>query len=271
MRAAGPGSAWGSMRLEEPRHVGIVVDREAVGMRRDDRIQRPRESFQGLMRQPIDEIDVDRAEARRAARLDDAERLLHTLNAIDGLLHLGVEVLYAEARAVESEVSQGLDVRGRGEPGVELDREIELGLAAEAEAPDEAPDEPRQIGLTQEVGCPAAEVQLAHFAMVMKERRDHGDFNEQPLDIATTRADITRDQPIAAAVEAGACTERNVDIEGQGPGGERRIAAPRVLAVVSLARIPAGTAAPSDTTYGAGPRHRIEAASPHRFAAAESG
>src|SRR5579883_2099626 len=65
-----------ALRLEEPRHVRIAVDREPVRTYRDNGIERAPESLQGLMRQSVDEVDVDRAKPRCPARIDDAERLL---------------------------------------------------------------------------------------------------------------------------------------------------------------------------------------------------
>src|SRR5579883_3186509 len=224
-----------SLRSEQPWHMGIAVDREPVGIRRDDRVQRPREPIQRLVRQPIDEIDVDRAQARCAAGRDDAERLLHALNAIDGLLHLRIEVLDAEARTVKSQLAQALDVRRRGEPRIELDREIQIGGTAEAEMPDDALDDPGKIRPAEEVGSTAAEVELAHLPVVVEEGRDHRDFTKQPLDVSAARAGVTRDQPIAAAVEARAGAEGHMNVERQRPRGECRIAAPRVDAVLGLA------------------------------------
>lgn len=66
---------------------------------RDDRIQRACESFWGLVRQAVDEIDIDGSKAPGAARIDDTQRLLHTLDAVYGLLDPRVKVLHAEARA----------------------------------------------------------------------------------------------------------------------------------------------------------------------------
>ena len=54
------------------------------------------------MRPYLAEIDVDGAKAGRTACFDDLERLSDALNAIDGLLHALVEVLHAEADAVEA-------------------------------------------------------------------------------------------------------------------------------------------------------------------------
>ena len=83
-----------ALRLEDLRHMRVAVDCEPVGTRRNNRIQRTPESLQRLVRQAIDEIDVDRAESRFAACFDNAECLLDALEAVDGLLHLRVEVLH---------------------------------------------------------------------------------------------------------------------------------------------------------------------------------
>src|SRR5690348_9610100 len=95
-------------------------------------------------------------------------------------------------------------------------------------------DEPCQVGGQQEVGRTAAEVELADLTMVIEEWRDHRDLPEQPLHVAAARRHVTRDQPVAAAVKARTGTERNVNVERQRPGRERRVAPPRMLAILRL-------------------------------------
>src|SRR6185312_2022910 len=99
-------------------------------------------------RQAIDEIDVDRMKAGGAARLDDADRLLDALNAVDSLLHSRVEVLHAQTRPIEAEAAPVLHVRRGGEARVELNREIEVCGVSQAEIASQNVDETCEVGLS---------------------------------------------------------------------------------------------------------------------------
>ena len=50
-------------------------------------VERAREAFQRLLRQAVDQVDVDRAEAVRAAGIDHRARFLDALDAVDRRLH----------------------------------------------------------------------------------------------------------------------------------------------------------------------------------------
>jgi hypothetical protein len=88
--------------------------------------QRVRESVQRLFRQAVDQVEVDRAETRRARRVDQGDRLVHALDAVDRALHGGIEVLHAEADAVETEPREPGHVVGIGMARIDLDAELAL-------------------------------------------------------------------------------------------------------------------------------------------------
>src|SRR3546814_3342451 len=83
------------------------------------------------------DVDVDRAESAGAARVDHGAGFLDALDAVDRLLHRRVEVLHAEAGAVEAEFRHAGDVGGRDEARVELDRDVARRRAREAERSEE--------------------------------------------------------------------------------------------------------------------------------------
>src|SRR5690348_13211059 len=97
--------------------------------------------------------------------------------------------------------------------------------------PGEGVDQPCQVRPTEEVGSSAAEVELAHFPMMVEERRDQSGFAEQALHIVAAGSHIARDEPVASTIEAGAGAERNVNIKRQRPRRECRVAAPSMLAI----------------------------------------
>ena len=66
-----------------------------------------REARRGLVGQAVDEVDVDAAETECARLRDQIAGHFERLDAMDGFLHFGVEILNAEAQAIEAEAPQG--------------------------------------------------------------------------------------------------------------------------------------------------------------------
>ena len=86
-----------------PRDEGERVDGDPLGTQADDLIEGVLEARFGLVGQPVDEVDVQRAEADGAGVVDQRPGLLVALDAVDRLLHLGREVLHAHRQPVEAE------------------------------------------------------------------------------------------------------------------------------------------------------------------------
>src|SRR3546814_1637822 len=89
--------------------------------------------------------------------------LLDALDAVDRLLHRRVEVLHAEAGAVEADVGHAGDVGGRDEARVELDRDVARRRAREAELAAQRLHQLLQLAAVEEVGRAAAQVHLDHL------------------------------------------------------------------------------------------------------------
>ena len=110
--------------LEQLWQVRVAVHRDPIRARLHHDVQRALEPFACLFRQAIDQVDVDRAHAMVAAGRHDGHRFLDALHAVDGLLHLGIEVLHAEACAIEAHACEFADVLWADEARVELDGEV---------------------------------------------------------------------------------------------------------------------------------------------------
>ena len=82
----------------------------AVGRQIDDLFDGFRKAFERLVRQAVDQIEVDALKAEFARPSNSLPRQLFRLNTIDGFLHLRVKILHAEARAVKSDFAQSLHV-----------------------------------------------------------------------------------------------------------------------------------------------------------------
>src|SRR3989344_2591788 len=78
---------------------------DAVRADIDDLAQRGIEAGHGLQWQAVDQVDADRLELRIAGSLDQLAGLLFGLDAVDGDLHLLVEVLHTEAQTVEAQLA----------------------------------------------------------------------------------------------------------------------------------------------------------------------
>ena len=71
-------------------------------------------------------------EAQRARLGDQIAGHLIGLDAMDGLLHFGVEILDAHAQAIEAEAAQAFEVLLAGDARVDFD--ADLGVGSEGEA-----------------------------------------------------------------------------------------------------------------------------------------
>ena len=69
---------------------------EAVRREFQHLVERAREGFHGLIRQSVDEVDVDGFETKRAQFLDDIPGFLARLNARHRFLHFRLEILHAD-------------------------------------------------------------------------------------------------------------------------------------------------------------------------------
>ena len=84
------------------------------------------------MRQAVNEIDVDGGDARGAEFGDDAPCRLESLRAVDGGLHLGVEILHADADAVDTGLAEGRDAVATEPARIDLDGELRVFFEVEA-------------------------------------------------------------------------------------------------------------------------------------------
>ncbi len=84
------------------RQMSIVEQREPVRLQVNDRLNGSGEACWRLQRQAVYQIDAQRVVLQRAGRLDDGACLLQGLHAIDGALNVRVQILHADADAVET-------------------------------------------------------------------------------------------------------------------------------------------------------------------------
>ena len=110
-----------TLLLLEPRYVRVAEHRDAVGREREHLLDRGLKRFGGLMRQAVDEVDVEALKAQLARGGDQVARHFVWLHAVDRLLHLRLEILDAHAEAVEAHAPQRFEMRAAGDTRVDLD------------------------------------------------------------------------------------------------------------------------------------------------------
>ncbi len=120
------------LRLEHCRQMRVVVERDAVRRALDHLGERVAETRQGLLRQAVDQIDIDRLEAVLARRFDHLRGFFHALDAVDGALDFGVEVLHADADAVHAQRAQQRHLLLADLARIHLDRILAVRIELEA-------------------------------------------------------------------------------------------------------------------------------------------
>ena len=166
----------------------------------------------------------------RAAGLDDRQRPGDILLAVHRALYVGIEILHAQARAVEAGVGEFGDVVGRELARIQFDGDVAVGLRAEAEVVAQVLHRRAQLRRREEVRRAAAEMQLHDLAIGIEQARHHADLARQPRAVGLASRAVARDHAIAAAVEARTGAERDVDVERQAGRNRIAIAAPHRFA-----------------------------------------
>ena len=114
-----------ALRLEALRQMRIVVQRDALGTQYQHFVERGGKRSPRLTRKPIDQIQIDGPEARIAGRFDRLLRYFETLHAVDGFLHVRVEILYADRDTVKAKLSRSTrTLSGRSSARVHFDSNL---------------------------------------------------------------------------------------------------------------------------------------------------
>ncbi len=195
--------------------MGIAVSGDAVRTNVDDLVQRGVEAGDRLQRQAVDQVDADGLELCVAGGLDQLAGLLLGLDAIDGDLHLLVEILHAEAQAVEAQLAQAVDLLGRDGARVHFQRELVVVAVIHVERLMQARHQVGQLLAGEIGGCATAEVQLSELARTVEQFALHGDLALEVFEVLDGALGLVGDDLVAGAVIAKALAERNVDVYRQ--------------------------------------------------------
>ena len=120
--------------LLHPRHVGIAEQGDALRLERHGAVYGVQQSVQGLIGQAVNQIHVDFGNVEPAQPVDGLGGDFIGLDAIDGFLNLGIEILHPQRGAGHPSPLHGGDVDFRRRPGVQFDGDFGIGLDQEAVA-----------------------------------------------------------------------------------------------------------------------------------------
>ena len=211
-----------ALRFEDMRQVGVVVEGKAVGVEGQDRVDGGFDAFGVLVRQAVNQIDADGFEPCFAGGIDDFFGFFVTLDTVDGCLHFRVEVLNADAHAVEAEFAQFEDGLAADFARVDFDGVFAVGNELEVFA--DHFEDTFELVVAQEGRRAAAEVELRKLVSSAQMRCQQLHFFFQILDIGIGTAFVFGNDFVAAAVVADGIAEGDVDVERKGFVERSRIA-----------------------------------------------
>ena len=203
-----------ALGLEALGQVGIAVDGHAARAQGGDAVQRMGQRLQRLLGQAVDEVDVDGLEVERAGMLHQAHEHLFGLDAVDGNLDRRIEILHAQADAVEPHAP---DVGESGvvhRAGVDLDGTLGLGLQADLGV--ERGQEFGQFVIAEEGGGATAQVKLRNPDIPMQVSGVKADFLLQGLQIGHGSGMVSGTDAVARAIMADGLAEGDMDVDGDG-------------------------------------------------------
>ena len=157
------------------------------------------------------------------------------LDAINGLLHVGVEILNAEAYPVESEPAQEPHVGRRDGARIDLDGVFAAVVVAQSKLTPGGIHEPAHLLAGQERRRPAAPVQLLDDAIRIEQLSLQRELLLQGRQVRDGTGSIGGDDLVAGAVVTDRAAEGDVKVERQRPGRKVLVACRGRRAIVGFA------------------------------------
>jgi len=195
--------------------MGIVEQREPVRLQVDDRLHSPAEACRRLQWQAVNQVDAQRMVLQRAGRLDDGAGLLQGLHAIYGALDIRVQILHADADAVEAQFAEQSDGWPIRFPGVDFDAEVAVIIVLQVEVLAQMTHQPPQLIMAEKRRCAAAKVQLLDDLVLAQVAGDQLDFLLETFQIGLCTCPVVGHHLVAAAVVTGVGTEWQVNVQRQ--------------------------------------------------------
>src|SRR5690349_588186 len=216
LHAFGQVRGEGTLLLFEPGDVGVAEEGDAVWRQREDLINSGCKAIGGLVRQAVNEVDIDAVEAEQPRGSDEIAGDFVGLDTVNGFLDFGMEVLDAHAEAIEAKTTKGFDVSPSGNARIDFDSDFGVGREREmfaSEAKEVLDLSGRQIG-----GSAAAPVKLDNGANAGNAASDASNFFLQGIEVGRRDFVILLNDDVAGAEEAEAFAEGNMHVKRNGRG-----------------------------------------------------
>src|ERR1700722_10900183 len=213
-------SGEGALLLFEPRDMRIAEQRDTVGLQLKNLVYSVAKTFRRLIRQTINEIDVDAVEVQVTRGEQQVARQFERLDSVDGHLHLGMEILDAHAEAVKAQATQGFKVFASGYPRVDFNADFRVRRKFKMH-----PRESEQIlKLLRSQICrgTAAPVELHYRAIARNSSCHLFDFALEYIEIRYGDAFVFLNNYVASAKKTQAFAEGKMHVQRNGCLGPLR-------------------------------------------------
>src|SRR6185369_1027733 len=159
----------------------------------------------------VNQVEIDGTEPEFARPAEDTLGHFARLDAMDGFLHFGFEILDAQGSAVESNVAQRLNVLAG--QAARIDFHAGFNVVGKSEIFTDDVAQPADFVGSQERGGSAAPMQLDDFAFGIHLGGHAGDFAFQVIHVGFALRVVERDDGGAAAEPAQGFAKRNMKIK----------------------------------------------------------
>ena len=204
-----------TLHLEHVGQVRVVVHRETLRRQVQHLVQGDRHGLRRLVRQAVDQIEIDGTEAAVAGGVHDVGSEVIALNAVDGTLHPRIEVLDTETDTVEAQSAQRGDVIGLGGARVDLDREFAPVVATQCKALTQRSQQALHVRHAQIRGRAATEMKLLHRAAGVEQPRLQLDLVLEPMQVGLGTGVVGGDHLVAGTVETHSAAEWHMHVDRQ--------------------------------------------------------
>ena len=197
--------------LRHPRHVRITEQRDSVGPHLHALPDRSLERLDRLVRQTVDQVEIDTTDPGASQSLDRAPHHVWRLDAVDRGLHLFVELLNPEACPVEPDHADPLDHFIAERARIAFDGDFRVIRVVEAAR--DFLHNPLEVVRLQRRRRPTAPVQMVDLHARGQDTGDEVDLPRQHVDILLDRLVARGELHVATAIPAKLPAERHVEIE----------------------------------------------------------
>ena len=199
-----------SLGLEQAGQVSVVVDGQTIRREGQDLLKRPVEADDVLLGEAVDQIHTDRLETMGTGCVDDQLGLFLALHPIDGLLHIRVEILDADAHAVEAQLGKQRNGGFIHLAGVDLNGVLAIRHQRKVLLHDR--HQLAQLVVGQEGGRAPAQVKLQDFPRPLQAGNLEINFLFQIIQVLGRATVVLRDDLVAGAVVADRIAEGDVEV-----------------------------------------------------------